>query len=120
MNVQLIKEYKFEAAHQLPYVPEGHKCRRLHGHSYKIELELAGEVDPRTGWFIDFGTIDEIFAPYFARLDHHYLNEIPGLENPTSEVLSEWLWRELRPHLPGLTAVIVWETADARCVYRGE
>jgi 6-pyruvoyltetrahydropterin/6-carboxytetrahydropterin synthase len=101
-------------------VPEGHKCRRLHGHSYKVELELEGEVDPQSGWFIDFGRIDEVFAPIFARLDHHCLNDLAGLENPTSENFAVWLFDALRPGLPGLTAVIVWETADARCVYRGE
>jgi 6-pyruvoyltetrahydropterin/6-carboxytetrahydropterin synthase len=120
MKVQLIKEYAFEAAHQLPQVAPGHKCQRLHGHSYRIELELTGEVDPRTGWLIDFGEIDEIMAPRLARLDHHCLNDVAGLENPTSENLAGWLWRELKTALPVLTAVIVWETADARCVYRGE
>ena len=120
MNVELVKEYRFEAAHRLPLVPPGHKCARLHGHSFRMELTLAGPVDPATGWLIDFGVIDEQVAPLLARIDHHHLNEIDGLENPTSENLVAWLWRELRPHIPRLTAVTLWETADARCSYRGD
>jgi len=119
MNVELIKEYKFESAHRLPEVPPGHKCARLHGHSFRIEITVEGPVDPRTGWLIDFGDLDEIVDPLVARLDHHYLNEIEGLENPTSENLSRWIFDQLRPRLPALRAVTLWETADARCVYRG-
>jgi 6-pyruvoyltetrahydropterin/6-carboxytetrahydropterin synthase len=119
MDVELIKEYKFEAAHRLPHVPPGHKCARLHGHSFRIEITVAGAVDPRTGWFIDFGELDDIVGPLVAQLDHHCLNEIDGLENPTSEVLARWLFERMRPRLPSLRAVTLWETADARCVYRG-
>ena len=120
MKVELEKEYRFEAAHQLPATPDWHKCHRLHGHSYKVELTVAGEVDRATGWLIDFGKLDELFTPLFKRLDHHCLNDVPGLENPTSENFAAWLWQELRPQLPELTAVTVWETHDARCTYRGE
>ncbi len=120
MNVELIREYRFEAAHRLPHVPPGHKCARLHGHSFKIELEVRGPVDEHTGWFIDFGILDDHMRPILDRLDHHYLNEVPGLENPTSELLARWLWRELKPKLPSLAAVTVFETCDARCLYRGE
>ena len=120
MIVELIKEYKFEAAHRLPMVPPGHKCARLHGHSFKFELTLRGTVDERTGWFIDFGEIDDVVNPLLSRIDHHYLNEIEGLENPTSEILVRWMWRELLPVLPQMTLLTLWETADARCVYRGE
>jgi 6-pyruvoyltetrahydropterin/6-carboxytetrahydropterin synthase len=119
MNVELIKEYRFEAAHRLPAVPAGHKCARLHGHSFKIELEVRGPVDERTGWLIDFGLLDEAMAPILARLDHYYLNEVEGLENPTSENLARWLWLKVKPALPSLAAVTVFETCDARCVYRG-
>ena len=119
MNVELIKEYRFEAAHRLPNVPVGHRCANLHGHSFRIELTLVGPVDPITGWFIDFGVLDEIVGPLVAQLDHHYLNEIDGLQNPTSEILAAWLWEHIKDLLPALTAVTLWETADARCVYRG-
>src|SRR6185295_18238155 len=120
MDVELVKEYRFEAAHRLPSVPAGHKCARLHGHSFRFELTIRGPVDPATGWFIDYGVLDDAVAPLVARLDHFYLNEIEGLENPTSEHLARWLWERLRPRLPSLTAVTLWETCDARCIYRGE
>ena len=119
MHVELVKEYRFEAAHRLPHVPPGHRCARLHGHSFRIELSVCGPVDEHTGWFIDFGVLEEIMKPIIDRLDHHDLNEIPGLENPTSEVLARWLWDEVKPRLPDLNAVILYETHDARCIYRG-
>lgn len=120
MKVRLVREYRFEAAHRLPHVPEGHKCQRLHGHSFKIELAIAGPVTDKTGWFIDFGELDEIWAPLYDALDHRYLNDVPGLENPTSEVLSRWLWERLQPKLPQLVRVTVHETCDARCEYEGD
>jgi 6-pyruvoyltetrahydropterin/6-carboxytetrahydropterin synthase len=117
--VELIKEYRFEAAHRLPNVPAGHKCARLHGHSFKFEVHVTGPVDAQTGWFIDFGDLDEIVMPLVARLDHFYLNEIEGLENPTSEICVRWLFDRIKPRLPALTAITFFETCDARCVYRG-
>ena len=120
MNVELIREYRFEAAHRLPHVPMGHKCQRLHGHSFKFEVTVKGPVDPRTGWLVDFSEIDDLVQPLVARLDHYYLNEIEGLENPTSEMLARWLFDRVKPTLPQLSAVMVHETCDARCVYRGE
>ena len=119
VNVRLVKEYRFEAAHLLPNVPAGHKCQRLHGHSFKVELAIEGPVDDKTGWFIDFGDLDEIWAPLYDTLDHHYLNEVPGLENPTSENLARWLWERVIPKLPQLSRVTVYETCDARCEYEG-
>jgi 6-pyruvoyltetrahydropterin/6-carboxytetrahydropterin synthase len=118
-SVRLVHEFRFEAAHRLPRVPEGHKCARLHGHSFKVEVAVTGVVDPRTGWVIDFGVLHDIWAPLHERLDHHYLNEIPGLENPTSEVLARWIWDALSPKLPGLSQVTLFETCDARCEYAG-
>jgi len=120
VKVRLIREYRFESAHRLPRVPEGHKCARLHGHSFKVEVAVRGSVDEQTGWFIDYGDLDELWRPIGEQLDHHYLNEIPGLENPTSEVLAAWLWRRLSPALPGLARVTVHETCDARCDYEGD
>jgi 6-pyruvoyltetrahydropterin/6-carboxytetrahydropterin synthase len=120
VNVRLVKEYRFEAAHRLPKVPPGHKCERLHGHSFKIELTVSGPVDPETGWFIDYGEIDGIWAPLYDALDHRYLNEVEGLDNPTSENLARWLWEKIRPQLPQLSRITVHETCDARCEYEGE
>lgn len=119
MNVRLVHEFRFEAAHRLPHVPKGHKCERLHGHSFKIEIAVAGPVDPKTGWFIDFGVVFDAWRPLHERLDHHYLNEIEGLENPTSENLAKWIWDRIIEKLPSLARVTVFETCDARCEYEG-
>jgi 6-pyruvoyltetrahydropterin/6-carboxytetrahydropterin synthase len=119
MDVELVKEYRFEAAHRLPHVPPGHKCARLHGHSFRFEIHVVGPVAESTGWLIDFGVLDEVVAPLVARLDHYYLNDIEGLENPTSEVCARWLYERIRGKLPQLTAITFYETCDARCIYRG-
>lgn len=119
MIVELQREYRFEAAHRLSAVPAHHKCSRLHGHNYTVGITAQGEVDPATGWLIDFGALDKLMAPLLAQLDHHYLNEIEGLDNPTSEVLAHWLWLRLAPVLPSLSAISVAETNDSRCIYRG-
>ena|ERR1700733_12217823 len=120
MIVQLVKEIPFEAAHLLPAVPEGHKCRRLHGHSFKCEVAVRGEVDAHTGWFIDYADIIEAFEPIRQRLDHYYLNEVDGLENPTSENIARWIWERLYGRLPGLQRITIRETCTARCDYYGE
>ncbi|MDI9226387.1 6-carboxytetrahydropterin synthase QueD [Serratia bockelmannii] len=119
MATTLFKDFQFEDAHRLPLVPEGHKCGRLHGHSFMVRLEVTGDVDPHTGWVMDFAELKAVFSPIWERLDHHYLNDIPGLENPTSEVLAAWIWQQLKPQLPELTAVMVKETCTAGCVYKG-
>ena len=118
--MELYADFRFEAAHLLPNVPEGHKCARLHGHSYHIRITIEGEVDPETGWIMDFDVISQAFDPLLQQLDHYYLNDIEGLENPTSENLCRWIWTRLKPALPELTEVEVRETCDAGCRYRGE
>ena len=118
-RAEIVKELRFEAAHRLPNVPPEHKCARLHGHSFRIELRVAGEIDPHTGWVTDFADLESAFAPLFARLDHRYLNEIEGLENPTSENLARWIWQRLQGSLQGLIEVTVHETCTSRCTYRG-
>ncbi len=118
--MEIFKEFVFEAAHRLPNVPEGHKCGRLHGHSFRAELHVEGPVDPKTGWILDFAEIKAAFKPTYDRLDHYYLNEIEGLENPTSENLARWIWRQVKPRLPLLSKVVVRETCTCGCVYRGE
>ena len=117
--MEIFKEFTFEAAHKLPNTPEGHKCGRLHGHSFLVRLSVEGEVDPYTGWIIDFADIKAAFKPFLDQLDHHYLNDIEGLENPTSEVIAIWIWDHLKPKLPELSEVMVRETCTAGCVYRG-
>lgn len=120
MNVELRKSFQFEAAHLLPRLPKSHKCRRLHGHSFKIEIVVAGECDPNLGWLMDYAAISAAFKPLWQRLDHYYLNDIPGLDNPTSENLAAWIWKRLKPKLPLLKEVVVAETCFSRCVYRGD
>jgi|APLow6443716910_1056828.scaffolds.fasta_scaffold146545_2 6-pyruvoyltetrahydropterin/6-carboxytetrahydropterin synthase len=120
MNVRLVKEYRFEAAHRLTRVSDQHPCGRMHGHSYRVELALEGAVDPAVGWLIDFGEIDGAWVPLKKRLDHAVLNDLPGLDNPTSENLTRWIWDELVTALPMLSRVTLWETADARCEYEGK
>jgi 6-pyruvoyltetrahydropterin/6-carboxytetrahydropterin synthase len=117
--VQIFKEYRFEAAHRLPHVPPDHPCSRLHGHSYRVVLRLEGPLDPQLGWVLDFAELDDAFLPLRAQLDHYYLNDIEGLDNPTCEILAQWLWRRLVDSLEGLRWVEVWETADAGCRYQG-
>lgn len=118
--MQVYKEFTFESAHQLPNVPEGHKCARLHGHSYWVKVGIEGPVGEETGWVQDFADLSCAFKPLHHQLDHHFLNEIDGLENPTSEVLAKWIWDRLAPALPLLAHVEVKETCTAGCVYRGE
>ncbi|GAA3036212.1 6-carboxytetrahydropterin synthase QueD [Actinokineospora globicatena] len=116
--MEIFREFTFEAAHRLPNVPEGHKCARLHGHSYRVVVAVSGPLDPVAGWVMDFGDLKAAVKPVIAELDHYYLNEIPGLENPTSEVLAEWLWGRLSGALP-LSAITVRETCTSGCTYRG-
>jgi 6-pyruvoyltetrahydropterin/6-carboxytetrahydropterin synthase len=118
--MEIFKEFTFEAAHRLPHAPPGHKCARLHGHSFRVELHIVGSVGRESGWVMDFAEIKTAFQPLYDQLDHNYLNEIEGLENPTSERLARWIWRRLRPRLPGLTRVVVRETCTTGCVYAGE
>lgn len=111
--MHIFKIFQIEAAHRLPHVPEGHKCARLHGHSFRIEVHVAGTPDPHSGWVMDFADVKAAFAPLFEQLDHHYLNDIEGLDNPTSEVLARWIFQHLRERLPGLDKVVVHETCTS-------
>ena len=111
--MEIFKTFTLESAHRLPNVPDGHKCARVHGHSFRVELHVSGPVDPRLGWVMDFVEIEQAFDPLFQRLDHQYLNDVPGLDNPTSENLARYIWRELKPVLPLLTRVVVHETCTS-------
>jgi 6-pyruvoyltetrahydropterin/6-carboxytetrahydropterin synthase len=122
--MEIFRDFTFEAAHRLPNVPAGHKCARLHGHSFTVEVHVSGPVDPELGWVIDFAEIKAAWKPLHAQLDHYYLNEVEGLANPTSENLAIWIWARLAPALEGppgvaLAAVVVRETCTSACVYRG-
>lgn len=119
-SMEIFKEFRFEAAHRLPHVPEGHKCARLHGHSFQVAVHVHGPVGADTGWVMDFADLSTAFRPLHDLLDHRYLNEVEGLENPTSENLARWIWERLLPALPGLSQITVRETCCSGCVYRGE
>jgi 6-pyruvoyltetrahydropterin/6-carboxytetrahydropterin synthase len=118
--MEICKTFDFEAAHRLPNVPPGHKCARLHGHSFRVSVHVTGPVGDRTGWVMDFADIKAAFEPIEKQLDHYYLNEIDGLENPTSENLARWIWKRLKPTLPMLSKLVVHETCTSKCIYRGE
>jgi 6-pyruvoyltetrahydropterin/6-carboxytetrahydropterin synthase len=118
--MEILKEYTFEAAHLLPNVPAGHKCRRLHGHSFHLAVHVNGPVGKKTGWVMDFADISAAVNPLIARLDHYYLNEIPGLENPTSENIAKWIWQRLKSTLPLLNKIVIRETCNSGCIYQGD
>jgi len=120
MRARLTKDFTFEAAQTLPNVPAGHKCGRMHGHSFKVEVSIEGQVDPATGWIYDHSRISAAMQPLLDLMDHAYLNEIPGLANPTIENMAHWLWQHLAPACPGLCEIVIHETPTARCIYRGE
>ncbi len=118
--MEIFKEFSFDAAHRLPNVPTGHKCARLHGHTYRVTLYVAGAIGAESGWVMDFGEIKTAFKPLYEQLDHYYLNEIEGLENPTAENIARWIWQRLKPVLPQLSKIRIHETCTAGCAYRGE
>lgn len=114
---EIRKSISFEAAHRLTGVPEGHKCARLHGHSFEATFIVRGPLDPKAGWVVDFGDVKAAVAPIIARLDHYYLNDIAGLENPTSEVLAKWIYDRAKKSIPRLHQVIVAETCTSESRY---
>ncbi|HAD08691.1 MAG TPA: 6-carboxytetrahydropterin synthase QueD [Porticoccaceae bacterium] len=118
--MEIFKSFTFEAAHMLPHVADNHKCKRLHGHSFHVTVYVSGPVKDRSGWVMDFGDIKQACEPIYQALDHRYLNDIPGLENPTSEHIARWIWVKLLPDLPMLNKVEVRETCTSGCVYQGE
>ncbi|MDP6413845.1 MAG: 6-carboxytetrahydropterin synthase QueD [Gammaproteobacteria bacterium] len=118
--MRIFKEFSFEAAHRLPNVPAEHKCARLHGHSFAVRISVQGPVGETSGWVMDFADISTAFKPIRKELDHYYLNEIDGLENPTSENIARWIWTRLKASLPLLVEVEVRETCTNGCCYRGD
>ena len=120
MKCRLTKDFRFEAAQTLPALPGDHKCKRMHGHSFKVEISVEGLVDERIGWVYDHAQISHAMDPLMDLLDHSYLNDLEGLQNPTIENMAAWFWRRLAPQLPGLCEIVIHETPTARCVFRGE
>lgn len=118
--MEIFREFSFEAAHLLPNVPADHKCRRLHGHSFRVEIHIRGKVDNDTGWIMDFADIKKAFQPIHEQLDHRYLNDVEGLSNPTSENLARWIWHKVKAELPSVSKVVVRETCMTGCMYEGE
>jgi 6-pyruvoyltetrahydropterin/6-carboxytetrahydropterin synthase len=118
-RARVFKDFTFEAAHRLPNVPSDHKCARLHGHSFRARVTVEGPIGEHSGWVVDFAEISKACEPLRLALDHRYLNDIEGLENPTSEVIARWMWHRLAPLLPGLAAVAVQETCTAGVEFRG-
>lgn len=117
--MEIFRIFYVQCARRLPALPDTHPCSRLHGHSFRVKLTVSGDADPQLGWVMDFSEIDTAWQRIHDLLDHRYLNDIAGLDNPTSEHIALWLWRALQPDLPGLAAVSVMETHDSGCVYRG-
>lgn len=115
----IYKDFGFESAHFLPNVPEGHKCKRMHGHSFKVRVTVCGKIGPDTGWIIDFADIKKAWKPLEEQLDHNLLNDIKGLSNPTSENLARWIWFHLSKSLEGLSQVEVKETCNSGCIFCG-
>lgn len=118
--MDIFKAFTLESAHRLPNVPAGHKCARIHGHSFRVEIHVSGAVDSHVGWVQDFAELKAAFQPLFDVLDHNYLNDVPGLANPTSENLAKWVWERLKPALPLLSKIVVHETCTCGAVYSGE
>jgi 6-pyruvoyltetrahydropterin/6-carboxytetrahydropterin synthase len=120
MKATLIKDFDFEAAHRLPGMPDGHKCRRVHGHSFAVSVSVTREVDAKTGISCNHADISAAVKPLIDQLDHQDLNEVTGIENPSVELLAQWFWQKLEPQLPGLSEILIGETPRARCIYRGD
>ena len=117
--MDLFRIYYLQCARRLPGLPEAHPCSRVHGHTFTIKVTLRGPIDPAYGWVMDFNAMDSAWRPVHDELDHRYLNDVAGLENPTSEALAVWLWRRLQSAMPYLASVSVMEGQDMGCIYHG-
>ncbi|MFP5470451.1 MAG: 6-carboxytetrahydropterin synthase QueD [Bacteroidia bacterium] len=119
-QLEIFKQFTFDAAHFLPNVPDGHKCKEIHGHTYQLTLFFKGPLDETMGWIIDFNEIKKTVSPILLLLDHKYLNKVDGLENPTCEKMCEWLWEKIKPQLSQLSKIELKETPTSGAVYCGE
>ena len=119
-SMEIYKEFSFDSAHYLPHVPDGHKCKNMHGHTYRLRVFIKGELDPRLGWIMDFKELKDALAPVMEQLDHKLINEIKGLENPTAEKITVWIWNTIKPLLPLLSKIELYETPTTGVIYAGE
>lgn len=119
-SMTIFKSFTFSSSHQLPNTPLGHKCSRLHGHNYRLDVYVSGEVNEQTGWICDFGDVAKRLEPILQLLDHRHLNEIQGLENPTCENLARWIWTRTAKVLPHIQRIVIFETPRSGCEYSGE
>jgi 6-pyruvoyltetrahydropterin/6-carboxytetrahydropterin synthase len=117
--MEIFREFTFDAAHKLHNLPEGHKCARVHGHTYRLIVYAAGPLDAEIGWVVDFAQIKAVTGEVIAELDHRLLNDVPGLEQPTTELIAAWIWQRLKPALPELSRIELWENANSGVVYDG-
>lgn len=118
--MQIFKQFSFDSAHFLPHVPEGHKCKEIHGHTYRLTVYVAGEPDEKLGWVMDFAVLKNVIEPLIKSIDHTLLNNIPGLENPTCERIAIWLWDNIKPQVPLLSKIELHETLTSGVVYEGK
>ena len=117
--MQIYKEFSFDSAHFLPNVPEGHKCKNMHGHTYRLKVVIEGEPDPVFGWIMDFKQLKDAVNPVIERLDHKLINDVKGLENPTAENITIWIWKQIKPLLPLLSRIELFETSTTGVIYSG-
>ena len=118
--MEIYKEFSFDSAHFLPNVPEGHKCKNMHGHTYRLRVYVEGTPDPHLGWIMDFKDLKDALSGVIDLLDHKLINDIPGLENPTAENITIWIWKQVQPLLPQLSKIELYETPTTGVIYRGE
>ena len=119
-KMEIYKEFSFDSAHFLPNVPVGHKCREMHGHTYRLKVFIKGELDPELGWIMDFKDLKEALLPVIDQLDHKLINNIQGLQNPTAENITVWIWQQIKPSLPLLSRIELYETPTTGVIYSGE
>ena len=118
--MEIYKEFAFDSAHFLPNVPEGHKCKNMHGHTYRLRVCIKGEPDPHLGWLMDFKDLKDVVSKVIDQMDHKLINDIPGLENPTAENITIWIWKQIRPLLPLLSRIELYETPKTGVIYTGD
>ena len=118
-EMQIFKDFTFDSAHSLPNVPDDHKCKAIHGHTYRLKVSLEGDLDPDLGWVMDFTDLKNIVKPVIDQIDHKYMNDLEGLENPTCEAIAIWLWNRIKPNLPLLIRIELNETPTSGTVYCG-
>lgn len=118
--MQIFKQFSFDSAHFLPYVPDGHKCKEIHGHTYRVIVYVEGALEKQLDWVMDFAEIKKVIDPIVKSIDHKLLNNISGLENPTCEIIAVWLWNKIKPDVPLLTKIELHETPTSGAVYEGK